>query len=71
MNRTILWIARDKEKNDGEPNLFLFTEKPVKRGDYFYNEGNFYTDIPNKMFPEVTFENSPMKLTLTIENNEQ
>lgn len=61
-----LWIARDK---DGT--LWLFKEYPIKKDELFYpttDDGKFtyYRSMPTDMFPEVTFENSPMEVELKL-----
>lgn len=54
----ILWIARDK--NGG---LFVYKEKPYldPYGSFDSDKGGCFVLDP-KMYPEVTFENSPKKL---------
>lgn len=54
----VLWIARDK--NDG---LFVYKEKPYldPYGAFDSDKGGCFVLDP-KMYPEVTFENSPKKL---------
>lgn len=65
-----LWIARDK---DGDLNLFV--SKPEK--DYliedsaektiFVSDGEFLA-LPSNSFPEITFENSPQQVEITLCN---
>ena len=57
-----LWIARDK---DGL--LYLYDHTPEKRGEYFQTYAG-YEDMPldERMFPEVTFENSPQEVELKL-----
>lgn len=58
-----LWIARDSNGL-----LTVYNEKP----NLYYNEywdGDYSTqciDLPKEMFPEVTFENSPMEVELKL-----
>lgn len=63
--RIIIWIARDK--ND-ELNIYL--NKPVldKDGYVFLPTGDGFKffDIDKKLFPEVTFEKSPMQVELHL-----
>lgn len=59
-----LWIARD---NYG---LWLFKEQPIKtisNGDKFFKRsGNMRYSIDCRLFPEVTFENSPQKIKIEL-----
>ena len=61
-----LWIARD---NYG---LWFFVNKPTKaiiNGDkYFIKRGNIRYSIDSKLFPKITFENSPQKIELKLKN---
>lgn len=63
--RIRIWIARDK--ND-ELNIYL--NKPVldKDGYVFLPTGDAFRffDIDKKLFPEVTFEKSPMQVELHL-----
>ena len=54
-----LWIARDK---DGE--LYLYIDKPVRQEQHFFKYP--FLEIPEEDFPEVTWENSPQKVTLEL-----
>lgn len=59
-----LWIARDK---NGE--LSLVNEKPVLSVSKkcWLTSGNAdYIFLDDKMFPEVTFENSPIEVELKV-----
>ena len=67
-----LWIARDKNGY-----LYEYTEKPKRRNESFvsdaedmkeWNDDNFML-LPDEMYPEVTWENSPFELTIKSENN--
>lgn len=56
-----LWIARDK---DGR--VYLFSSKPERIRTHF---GDFYSDkweIDERLFPEVTWENSPIEVVLKL-----
>lgn len=65
-----LYIARDK---NGE--LGIFQGKPVVNSlNFFTNDtdndcGYILEYIPSKMFPEITFENSPVILKPIINND--
>lgn len=54
------YVARD-ESND----LWLYEEYPVRMGNYWLND-NFIMSIPNKMFPNLKWEDEPIKAELTI-----
>lgn len=57
-----LWIARDK---DGYSQLYV--EKPIKIGESFKHVPNTgWFTISCKLFPEVTFENSPQEVELKL-----
>ena len=56
-----MWIARDLRFNE----LYLYKEKPVLDGDIWFSEDYTYA-IDDLLFPEVTFENSPMEVELVI-----
>ena len=60
-----LWVARDKR---GE--LFVFEKKPERGSNgCWYPECNsdwFRNIDDNRLFPEVTFENSPMEVELKL-----
>lgn len=67
------WIARNKNGD-----LYLYYDEPEKRDDYFstietYNGKTFLgarhkpkSKIPNNLFPEVTFENSPQQVEFKL-----
>ena len=59
-----MWLVRDYKDN-----LTLHEVKPKvnkKTGDIFAY--GFYTDLNPRLFKEVTMNNSPVKVTLTINN---
>lgn len=52
------WVARDQNGD-----LYLYEEKPVICGSqYFGPEDGFVCCLPEEMYPDVTFENSPFEL---------
>lgn len=55
------WIARDM---DGV--LFLYDEIPEKDGEYFTPTGSRDIPLDDRMFPEITFENSPREIELKL-----
>ena len=64
-----LYIARDKDNS-----LSLSTHKPIydeffdtwEEPNEFYDDYSFHAYIPENLFPEVTFENSPKEIELII-----
>lgn len=62
-----LWIARDF---DGS--LWMYKRKPAKKAHHFcpFTESDLYKVdyyyLPHKLFPEVTFENSPKVIELKL-----
>jgi hypothetical protein len=59
-----LWLARDK---DGD--LYLYGGKPaLLKGDSCFDsdEDGWFSSLPNELYPEVTFLNSPIEVTLTL-----
>ena len=62
MKEQVLWIARDKDNS-----LFIYSKKPIKNYDFYnYNTEDVLdsTIIPEELYPEVTFENSPKQLII-------
>ena len=59
-----MWIARDK---DGT--LRLFDNIPVKHKEGYWTSQRGYNDIEldSCLFPDVTWENSPKKVELVVE----
>ncbi len=57
-----LWIARDN--NTKHEQLFGYYDKPRKINNYFL--GNTCCTFNKELFPEVTFNNSPIKVELVI-----
>ena len=60
-----MWIARNSSRA-----LFLFPEKPRLMNGYNCWEGSEWYRINRDLFPEVTFENSPMEVELKLASNE-
>lgn len=57
-----LWVARDKNRK-----LWLYESKPIRQGERFIP--TCFEDckkLHSTLFPEVTFENSPMEVELVI-----
>ena len=61
------WIARDKDET-----LWFFKEHPIKKENLFYpttdtiGKITYYRSMPENLFPEVTFENSPQEVELKL-----
>lgn len=57
-----LWIARD---DNGR--LFLYERKPVRYSGEFASVSGYWSHrIDDDLFPEVTLENSPKRVTLKL-----
>ena len=56
------WVARDRNYKGL---LFLYVDKPQSYEGIWYSKGDSF-DIDNRLFPEVTFEDSPMEVELVI-----
>lgn len=58
-----LWIARNKDNT-----LVIFQSKPFlnnnQEWDEYLNEDYMY--IPEYLFPEITFDNSPQEIELKL-----
>jgi hypothetical protein len=66
MKRTYTgWLSRD-----GRGDLFLGQNKPNCDCGYWVNMGE-NMQLPDCDFPEVTFENSPRKVSVTIEDADE
>lgn len=62
MEEQVLWIARDKDNS-----LFIYSKKPIKNyNSYIYAAGDDLNSvsIPEELYPELTFENSPKQLII-------
>lgn len=58
----IMWLARDK---DGE--LYLYDAYPKKQSEFFGNQFGYSSMLLDaKLYPEVTWENSPKKVELKL-----
>lgn len=68
MAQTKLWLARWRNNS-----LHLYAGKPIKDdgyGEFWFMGGNITDEMMNlncELFPEVTYENSPVEVTLTAE----
>lgn len=66
-----MWIARDE---DGM--LYLYNSKPIKREDtnwWDLEDGdgdgdNYVSELDPRLFSEVTYENSPQEVNISIIN---
>ena len=61
-----MWIARDKDEE-----LYLFSEKPSKREEFWLMSRGTVIQLPSELFPEVKWEDEePRELILKpIEKN--
>ena len=66
-----MWLARDEDRT-----LYLYSSKPIK-----YEDMNFWdldeedgdgcvNQIDSRLFPEVTYENSPQEIKISFINKE-
>ncbi len=63
-----LYIARDEDGG-----LYLFNNKPIKDEDGYWIDSvdlrkDYLSDLDRNWFCEVTYENSPQKVKLTLCN---
>lgn len=62
MKEQVLWIARDKDNS-----LFIYSKKPIKDYNFYKYDIEDVLDstlIPEELYPELTFENSPKQLII-------
>lgn len=59
---TSIWLARDKDGN-----LWGYLDKPIRGEKFFHGESTGFSIIGN-LFPEITWENSPVEFTGVINN---
>lgn len=68
-----LWVARDKDSNQ----LFAYKSKPVRNNRlkrFISDEANPFDDailLYYELCPELTWENSPQQVKLTLVNNDE
>jgi hypothetical protein len=55
------WVARDEDSK-----LTFFTAEPTKRAGYFYSDKGIEIGIDETLFPEVTFHNSPVRVSIHL-----
>ena len=64
------WVARDDEDVIGESGLYLYPMKPFRKEHWFaLPEDTAYNAamrLDVGLFPNLTFDNSPMEVTITI-----
>ena len=66
-----MWLARDEDRT-----LYLYSSKPIKREDMNFwdldeEDGDGYVNqIGSRLFPEVTYENSPQEIKISFVNKE-
>jgi hypothetical protein len=67
---TTLWIARDKDIA-ADSGLYLFIKKPYElNNEGIWDSGYGAYQLPDDLFPHLTFENSPKRIELRILDNE-
>ena len=68
-----LWIARDKDNSLSISNYKLIyaglVQGWIPPKEYYNDDYSFHVYIDDKLFPEVTFENSPMEVEFKYERN--
>lgn len=67
MGGVTMWAARDE---DDDKTLYLFHKKPVSNEGVWVDGGTVAACLTGDVFPEVTYANSPRKVTLTLEEGE-
>lgn len=62
-----LWIARNKDNT-----VVIFQSKPILNNNQEWDEilNEDFMLIPEYLFPEVTFENSPQEVELKLVDND-
>lgn len=56
------WIARNLNNHK----LYLYDVEPERCSRHFDSKACYAHEIDNGLFPEVTWENSPMKIELKL-----
>ena len=62
-----LWISRDNESLDDTTKLWLYRNKPIRSVGIFYDTGGHGIPLPEYMFPQLTWEDEPQRVKVTIE----
>lgn len=58
-----MWIARDKDGG-----LYLFEKMPVSFDNVVFSKtSGYWNRLPGNLFPELTFTNSPKRVSLIID----
>ena len=66
-----MWLARDEDRT-----LYLYSSKPIKHEDMNFwdldeEDGDgCVNQIDSRLFPEVTYENSPQEIKISFINKE-
>lgn len=59
-DRYCIWVARDRDKS-----IAIYSFNPIQKEDCFDPQSNTaFVLLPEQLFPNLTFENSPQKLVL-------
>ena len=63
-----LWISRNKDNT-----VVIFQSKPILNNNQEWDEilNEYFMLIPEYLFPEVTFENSPQEVELKLVKNDK
>lgn len=59
-----VWIARDKNGA-----LWVYEKAPLYQcgfGEFYCEIGELNSELDERFFPEITFENSPMEIELKL-----
>ena len=61
------WVAKDKESIKDADRLWLYRNKPIRSVGIFYDTGGHGIPLPEYMFPQLTWDDEPQKVKVTIE----
>lgn len=56
------WVARDKRNNE----ISVYAEKPLRADCWWALNGGGYITLNENTFPELTWEDEPIEVELTI-----
>jgi hypothetical protein len=66
IHNDVYWVARDRQTPYYHPSLALFTHRPISVNGSWYAVNSFMRGLPEELFPELTFKNSPQRVRITI-----
>lgn len=62
-----IWLARDKNGD-----LWGYSDKPIRGEEIFKISGeDMVFSVTDSLFPEITWENSPVEFTIKLEEEQQ